>query len=191
MTVFALEIKRPHDPAIITQRTIHRWYHRRNRCFAVPTAEQSNQLHQDCVQLLVDNDQYHSDPPDIRRIHYTEAACNIRNHGHLPIQYPPIDASDYTVQSQRYNFEHFIDIATADMAEYGAGNCTPESIAFWSLYEKDTKAGWVLVTFRFDQRHISRNAIRELSSQISFTGIDQRYAFFEEGCSGEVEIVYG
>jgi len=50
------------------------------------------------------------------------------------------------IESEMYRLAEFIDTTANSIAEgYGAGNCTPESCAFWSLYAKQQEPGWSLL----------------------------------------------
>lgn len=55
----------------------------------------------------------------------------------------------------------FIERAAQDIAEgYGAGNCTPESEAFWTLYPVvDVSEGWCLLRIEIEGESLSDREI--------------------------------
>lgn len=65
----------------------------------------------------------------------------------------------------------FIEETAKSIEEgYGAGNCTPESEAFWALYpKKDISAGWCLLRIEIEGEGLTD---REIGAAVRKVGTD-------------------
>jgi hypothetical protein len=70
-----------------------------------------------------------------------------------------VDIEYQTIASSRLPI--FIKKTARSISDgYGAGNCTPESEAFWSLYTKTSlKEGWSLLRIELDGDNLSKHEI--------------------------------
>lgn len=67
---------------------------------------------------------------------------------------------EYQVNAQD-SLAHFLKKTARSIEKgYGAGNCTPESEAFWTLYPKTSlSAGWRLIRIELDADDLTKHEI--------------------------------